>query len=229
MQDAHKARIQSYFDGEGFERWRAIYGQGELSGVRRSIRQGHTRMLAQVEQWLSDALTSDGRRPATVLDAGCGTGLLAVALARSGYEVTASDIAAQMVEATRSYSLQSGVAGRVSCVVGDLEVVSGRYDVVSCLDVLIHYPQPSFGRMLARLAQLTHRSLLFTYAPREPLLAALHWVGGRFPKAQRRTDIQLIDDKAVQACLHSVGMSIKRSARISSGFYHVNLVEAMRD
>jgi magnesium-protoporphyrin O-methyltransferase len=223
----HKARLRDYFDGVGFQRWSAIYGDEKLSLVRRSIRDGHGAMIALAEAWLAEALqegaiTAGGR----LLDAGCGTGLLSVAMARRGLSVTAADIAPNMVGAATRLAREAGVEGRVAFVVDDLEAIEGDYDGAACLDVLVHYPQPAFGRLVQRLARRSRGPLLLTYAPREPLLAALHWLGGRFPQGQRRTDIQLIPAAAVEQALAAAGMQIRRRARVSSGFYHVTLVEA---
>ena len=66
------------------------------------------------------------------------------------------------------------------------------------------------------------------YAPREPVLAALHWLGGRFPRGERRTDIQMIPEPFVRATLAAAGMQVVRQARVSRGFYHVTLLEARR-
>ena len=205
--------------------------------MRATIRKGHTQMLALALDWLDEGTgdrgqgTGDrgqgtGDRNRHVLDAGCGTGLLTLALARRGYAVTAIDIAPQMAAAVRAQADAAGLGGQVQSSSGDLETVSGMFDAVACLDVLIHYPSAMFAPMLTRLASMTRGPLVFTYAPHEPLLAALHWVGGRFPKGQRRTDIQMIRAQFVEQTLAAAGMRIRRTERISAGFYYVALVEA---
>jgi magnesium-protoporphyrin O-methyltransferase len=237
----HKDKLLAYFDGIGFERWSAIYGHSELSRVRRTIRDGHARMLTLAEMWLVEGLeTSDLRRvergsksPASglqphVLDAGCGTGLFSIALARRGFDVHAVDIAPQMVGAAERQAAAAGVHTQIDFSVGDLEAIDGTYDAVVCFDVLIHYPQASFAQLCARLARLSRGPLLLTYAPREPVLAALHWLGGRFPRSQRRTDIQMLPRAWVHQTLAASGMHVRREERISRGFYHVSLVEAGR-
>lgn len=221
----HKARLRQYFDGVGFERWSAIYGQAELSPIRRTIRQGHTTMLARAEEWL------DLPRPAaapTALDAGCGTGLFSLVLARRGFNVLAADLAPQMAATTAAAAAAAGLDERVSTRVADLDDLAGCYNLVTCFDVLIHYPPAAFAPMLARLAEMCEGTLLFTYAPHSPLLAALHRIGGIFPHSQRRTTIELIPDTLVQATLARAGLVIRRSQRVSSGFYHVTLVQAQR-
>lgn len=221
----HKARLRAYFDGIGFERWAAIYGQAELSRIRRTIRDGHGAMLECASAWLAETYPTlpEGT---TALDAGCGTGLFSIALARRGFRVTAIDIAPQMIDAASKEAERAGVRDRISFFSGDLEQVGGVFDVVACFDVLVHYPQPLFGPLCTKLAKLARGPLLFTYAPHKPLLAALHWLGGRFPKSQRRQDIQMIPDSFVAATLEQSGMQVRRTAPISNGFYHVTLLEA---
>lgn len=219
----HKDQLRAYFDGVGFERWRAIYGGGELSRVRRTIRDGHAAMLAQAEAWLAEAaLPAD----AHVLDAGCGTGLFSLILARRGLRVTAVDLAPQMIAMAQAEAEAAGLADRISFQSGDLETVAGRFDAVVCFDVLVHYPQPSFEQLCTELARRSRGPVLLTYAPHHPLLAALHWVGGRFPKPHRRTEIQMIPAACVRQTLAAAGKAVRRSARISHGFYHVTLLEA---
>lgn len=90
-----------------------------------------------------------GIKDTTICDCGCGTGSLAVPLALNGAAVTASDISASMVqEAERRYkeALSAGGTPPATAPVWeatDLESASGKYEVVTCLDVMIHYPQVS--------------------------------------------------------------------------------------
>jgi magnesium-protoporphyrin O-methyltransferase len=220
----HKAKLRDYFDGIGFERWSAIYGQGVLTGVRRSVREGHNTMLGYVQEWIASYGLPAG---AHLLDAGCGTGLLSVALAQQGYTVTATDIAPSMVQATRPRAQEAGVSERMHFAVSDLEQIEGKYDAVVCLDVLIHYPRPAFDQLAAHLAHLSRGSFIITYAPHNPALALLHHIGGIFPRSQRRTDIQMIPDRAVHQIVAGAGMRVGRSTRVSCGFYHVALLEAL--
>jgi magnesium-protoporphyrin O-methyltransferase len=222
----HKARLRHYFDGVGFARWSAIYGDADLSAVRKTIRAGHNVMLHTAESWIDEAFPQPAG--ARVLDAGCGTGLFSIAMARRGFHVTAVDLAPQMAAATAANAAVVGLAGHIDSLAADLEEVGGSYHLVSCFDVLIHYPAELFGGMLAHLASLCQGTLIFTYAPYSPLLAAMHRVGGYFPHSQRRTDIQMIRDTQVREALASSGMRLKRAARVGKGFYHVMLVEAVR-
>jgi magnesium-protoporphyrin O-methyltransferase len=222
----YKARLRQYFDGVGFARWSAIYGQAELSPIRRSIRTGHNQMLAQAIAWLAE-FPSSTEQP-SALDAGCGTGLFSLELARRGYQVIAADLAPQMARATADAVAAAGLSEQVNCQVADLETLSGCYDLVACFDVLIHYPPAPFVPMLRHLASLSRANLLFTYAPHSPFLAAIHPIGGFFPQSQRRTTIAMIRDSLVRSTLADCGFSILQTRRISVGFYHVALVAATR-
>ena len=221
-----KDQLRTYFDGTGFERWSAIYGSAELSRVRQSIREGHAKMLAQAEVWLTESLDSG-----SILDAGCGTGLFSVRMAQRGFDVTAVDIAPKMVEATRSAAQSASIDGQMTFHAGDIETVLdslGKFDAVTCFDVLVHYPEEAFVPLCTQLAQHASGPLLITYAPYSRLLASLHWIGGFFPKGERRTEIQMIRDSVVADALAAAGMTVKRTTSISQGFYHVKLLEAER-
>jgi len=90
---------------------------------------------------------------AAVLDVGCGGGLLAEALARAGARVTAIDLAAGMIEVARLHAAESGLT--IDYRVAAAEELAVRapaaFQVVTCMEMLEHVPQPR--AMLATLAQ----------------------------------------------------------------------------
>ncbi len=219
----HKSQLRAYFDGVGFERWSAIYGQGPLSRIRTTIREGHDQMLAQAEAWLLESQPGG-----TLLDAGCGTGLFSIMMANNGFDVTGVDIAPRMVQAAQAAAARETLAGSVQFSQGDVESISGQYNAVTCFDVLVHYPQDAFVPVVQHLAQASTGPLLFTYAPYSRLIAALHWIGGHFPQGQRRQEIQMIPDNVVVKALADAGMVVRRTTSISHGFYHVKLLEAAK-
>ena len=222
--EAHASQLKSYFNGIGFERWSAIYGSDPLPSVRRSVREGHNRMLRQASAWLGEHHAPG----ASLLDAGCGTGLFAVAMARQGYRVTALDIAPRMLETARAAAHQAGLDAAIQFVEADTGTVAGRFDVVACFDVLVHYPRELFIDYCTQLARCTEQTLVMTYAPHNNLLAGMHWVGGFFPKSKRRTEIQMIRRDVVVDTLADAGLTVTRTVNISKGFYHVTLLEARR-
>ncbi len=221
--EEHQNMLRSYFNGNGFNRWASIYGNEKLSTVRTTVRQGHAVMMDRAFDWLQRLGLS---KNATILDAGCGTGLFSIRLAGNGYNVKAVDIASQMVEKSRDEAIAKGVADRIEFEVNTIESVKGTYDAVVCFDVLIHYPAEGFLQAFKNLSSLTKGPIIFTYAPYNRILAFQHWLGGFFPKKERRTTIQMITDKNMHKAMQETGMVIKNREKISFGFYHTMLMHA---
>jgi S-adenosylmethionine-dependent methyltransferase len=95
------------------------------------------------ELLLGQVLDALPATPASVVDAGGGTGQLAVALAASGYRVTVVDTSAAMLAtcAQRAADAGPGVAGRVATVQGDAARLpgllgQGGQDAAVCHDLL---------------------------------------------------------------------------------------------
>ena len=80
-----------------------------------------------------------------VLDIGCGGGILAEAMARRGAKVTGIDMGEAPLAVARLHQLESGV--EVEYVQTTAEAFAtlhpARYDVVTCLEMLEHVPDPS--------------------------------------------------------------------------------------
>jgi 2-polyprenyl-6-hydroxyphenyl methylase/3-demethylubiquinone-9 3-methyltransferase len=91
---------------------------------------------------------------ARVLDVGCGGGLLAESLARAQAQVTAIDLAPTMVDTARLHALDSGlqIDYRVESAEMLLNSHAGRFDVLTCMEMLEHVPDP--GSTVAVLARL---------------------------------------------------------------------------
>ncbi|MGB0129998.1 magnesium protoporphyrin IX methyltransferase [Chlorobium sp.] len=223
--EEHKKMLRSYFNGQGFQRWASIYGDDKLSTVRNTVRQGHAVMMDRAFEWLQQLNLPQG---ATVLDAGCGTGLFSIRLAKAGYRVKAVDIASQMVEKSKADATKAGVAGNIDFEVNTIESVKGTYDAVVCFDVLIHYPAEGFRQAFGNLSNLTKGPVIFTYAPYNNILAFQHWLGGYFPKKERRTTIQMIRGEEMQKAMTENRMTVKNSEKVSFGFYHTMLMNTSR-
>jgi len=91
-----------------------------------------------------------------VLDVGCGGGILAESMAQRGAQVTGIDLAKKSLKVAQLHSLESGVSVEYRCVaVEDLaEEVPGSFDVVTCMEMLEHVPDPeSVVRSCARLVK----------------------------------------------------------------------------
>ncbi len=80
-----------------------------------------------------------------VLDVGCGGGLLCEAMAAEGAQVTGIDLAAETLQTARLHLLESGleVDYRQVAVEDLAKTEAGQYDVVTCLEMLEHVPDPA--------------------------------------------------------------------------------------
>lgn len=93
-------------------------------------------------------------RGTRLLDVGCGGGLLAEALAAAGAHVTGIDLAPGMIEVARLHAAQAQLA--IDYRLCDAQRLAleapGAFDVVTCLEMLEHVPDPA--AMVATLAAL---------------------------------------------------------------------------
>lgn len=95
-------------------------------------------------------------RGSRVLDVGCGGGLLAEAMAGRGAIVTGIDLAAGPLAVARLHAIESGVEVdyQRSAAEPFAERHAGQFDLVTCLEMLEHVPEPgAVMRALARLAR----------------------------------------------------------------------------
>ena len=91
---------------------------------------------------------------ARVLDVGCGGGLLAEALARAGAKVTGIDLAPGMIEVARLHAIEQKleIDYRMEAAEAVAAAQPGGFDVVTCMEMLEHVPEPS--QMVATLTTL---------------------------------------------------------------------------
>jgi 2-polyprenyl-6-hydroxyphenyl methylase / 3-demethylubiquinone-9 3-methyltransferase len=81
----------------------------------------------------------------TVLDVGCGGGILSESMAEKGAKVTGIDLGEKALKVAQLHSLESGVAVDYQLIsVEDLaEKFPASFDVVTCLEMLEHVPDPA--------------------------------------------------------------------------------------
>jgi len=121
-------------------------------------------------------------RGARVLDIGCGGGLLSEALAKEGADVTAIDLAPELVKVARLHSLESGVTVdyRVQAAEDLAAEQPGSFDVVTCMEMLEHVPDP--GAIIAACHRLLKPGgqLFLSTVNRTPAAFAVAIVGAEY-------------------------------------------------
>jgi magnesium-protoporphyrin O-methyltransferase len=221
-----KEVVKDYFNSTGFDRWRRIYGDGEVNKVQLDIRTGHQQTVDTLLGWFKE----DGNLAGLSLcDAGCGVGSLSIPLAEAGAIVSASDISEKMIEEGKERAAQIfGNNHNPAFSVQDLESLSGKYHTVVCLDVLIHYPQDKAAEMISHLASMAESRLVLSFAPKTPCLSLLKKVGSFFPGASKATRAYLHKEADIVKILAEQGFSIKRTAMTKTRFYFSRMLEAVK-
>ncbi|MCE0800008.1 bifunctional 2-polyprenyl-6-hydroxyphenol methylase/3-demethylubiquinol 3-O-methyltransferase UbiG [Buttiauxella sp. A2-C1_F] len=87
---------------------------------------------------------ADGLFGKTVLDVGCGGGILAESMAREGANVTGLDMGFEPLQVAKLHALESGIKVDYvqETVEQHAEKFAGKYDVVTCMEMLEHVPDP---------------------------------------------------------------------------------------
>ena len=221
-----KTIVREYFNSTGFDRWKRIYGDGEVNKVQLDIRNGHQQTVDTVLGWLK----ADNNLPElSICDAGCGVGSLSIPLAVDGAKVYATDISEKMVEEGKDRAKQTlGNSENPTFAVQDLESLSGSYHTVICLDVLIHYPQEKADEMISHLCSLAQSRIILSFAPKTCALSILKKIGSFFPGPSKATRAYLHREADVVKILEGNGFSLQRKAMTKTRFYFSRLLEATR-
>ena len=109
--------------------------------------QGEFAALHQINplrlDWIDGACRLNGQR---VLDVGCGGGILADAMARRGADVLGIDLAEKSLKVAQLHALETQtphVAYRCVSAEALSEEMPGAFDVVTCMEMLEHVPDPA--------------------------------------------------------------------------------------
>lgn len=222
-----RGQIENYFDRTAAAAWATLTSDAPVGRIRATVRAGRDQMRATLLSWLGEDL--HGKR---ILDAGCGTGAFAVEAARRGAQVVAIDLSPTLVHLARE-RIPQDVAHRVEFHSGDmLDPALGHFDHVVAMDSIIHYQIDDAVHALAQLAERTRGSIVFTFAPRTPLLAAMISVGRLFPRGDRAPWLEPMAEERIARLMqaHSAlnGWACARTQRVSSGFYKSQAMEWLR-
>lgn len=115
-------------------------------------------------QFIRDRIVGHFARPATglrplvgltLLDIGCGGGLVTEPMARLGAAVTGIDPAEESIEAARRHALEQDLdVDYRATTIEQLAETGARFDVVLCLEVVEHVPDPAaFLKVCATLVR----------------------------------------------------------------------------
>ena len=92
--------------------------------------------------WIESITALAGKK---VLDVGCGGGILAESLSKAGGVVTGIDLSAKALKVAELHQLESGTSVRYRPIAAEdlAKEEPEQYDVVTCMEMLEHVPDPS--------------------------------------------------------------------------------------
>jgi 2-polyprenyl-6-hydroxyphenyl methylase/3-demethylubiquinone-9 3-methyltransferase len=118
----------------------------------------------------------------TILDVGCGGGILSESLAQRGATVTGIDMGEAPLSVARLHSLESGVTINYRKITAEAlaEEQPASYDIVTCLEMLEHVPDPS--QVIAACAHLVKPGgdIYFSTINRNPKAYAFAIIGAEY-------------------------------------------------
>jgi len=102
-------------------------------------------------EWINSRAPLNGK---TVLDVGCGGGILAESMAAKGAKVTGIDLSEKALKVADLHSLESGIAVEYQLTSAEqlAQDKPHHFDVVTCMEMLEHVPDP--GAIVQACAQL---------------------------------------------------------------------------
>lgn len=167
--------------------------------------------------WIRKHVTLDGCR---ALDIGCGGGILAESMAAAKATVTGIDMAEGPLSVARLHQLESGAEVDYRKMTAEqlAAAEAGEYDVVTCLEMLEHVPQPS--QVIRSCAQLVKpgghvffstinrnpKSFLFAIVGAEYVLKLLPSGTHEYAKFIRPSELEAWARHAGLRLVESIGM-----------------------
>jgi magnesium-protoporphyrin O-methyltransferase len=219
-----RSKLQDYFDRTANDAWAKLTSDVPVSGIRATVRAGRDQMRANLIARLPESLA--GKR---ILDAGCGTGALALELANKGASVVAIDLSPNLIELAKE-RISPADRQNIDFRSGDmLDDGLGEFDYVVGMDSMIHYCAADMLVVLEKLAPRVSKKIVFTFAPSTLALEVMIRVGRLFPRKDRAPFIEPISQvklsKLIDQSSWFVDWKISHTQLVSSGFYKSQLME----
>ena len=184
-------------------------------------------------KFVADRAELDGAR---AIDVGCGGGILAESLADEGAKVTGIDVAPRVLATARLHLHESGhdVEYREVTVEAMAEEAAGSFDVLTCMEMLEHVPDPaSVIGATARLLKPGGQAFYSTLN-RTPMAFALGIVGAEhvlrlLPRGTHRWR-EFRRPVEVETLLRARGLEVRQRTGVALNPLrrHFSLVDSMR-
>lgn len=151
----------------------------------------------------------------TVIDVGCGGGILAESLSQRGAQVTGIDMGEAPLAVARLHALESGVELTYEQITAEDKAahMPGAFDVVTCMEMLEHVPDPA--SVVRACAQLVKEGgdVYFSTINRNPKAYAFAIVGAEYilkllPKGTHEYS-KFIRPSELAQCLRAAGLELQ--------------------
>lgn len=150
----------------------------------------------------------------SVLDVGCGGGILSEAMAKSGAQVTGLELASQVIDIAKAHAEQSGLHIDYQNVLVEDYAQShpGRFDVITCMEMLEHVPDPASILKACGTLLKPGGLLIVSTLNRHPMaflqaIIGAEYVLGMLPKGTH-TYSQFIKPSELDPLLRDAGLDI---------------------
>jgi len=169
-------------------------------------------------EWIRAQAPVEGRK---LVDIGCGGGLLTEAMARAGAEVTGIDMAEKPLTVAKLHQIESGLDIDYRHITAEqlADECPGRFDVVCCLEMLEHVPDPA--SVVAACVKLARPGgkLFFSTINRSPIAWGMAIVGaeyvlGLLPRGTHRYD-RLIRPSELAGFVRAAGGRVIKIAGVT--------------